>query len=543
MATAMAIRAGSLQADCDYGPITVAGLVVVGSAVPVQPELAAGTAVIRTGLTDLANFRGHRLRLYRPKSIRRLLLVGFLLVVAPLLAALIHAALSVEQLVVQGQQALFTTVNATRASQLLVDAITNMERNARQYQVLGDPALLGVYGENHQKFLETAERLGELRLSALQRQRLESISLVEAGIHSNITEFSHDAPQLMKGLGKFAGLARDASRMLVDNRKQVQMEVAQLVGNGAEVQRSLVLQAMALVPGALVLVIVFTLLITRPLRQMDRAIRHLGDGDFSRPANIIGPRDLEQLGERLDWMRDRLLEVEQDKTRFLHHISHELKTPLTAVREGSELLAEQIVGSLNAQQSEIAAILRDNSVQLQKLIEDLLDFNVASTKASLLHQEEVELDLLIEGVLEDHKVAILARQLKLDVSLKAARLEGDRSKLETLVDNLISNAIKYSPDEGWLRIVLEVVGDRVIIEVADSGPGIPEDERRRIFDAFYQGSSTASARVRGTGLGLSIAREYAHAHSGSIEVVDRDEKGARLRVVLPVFQQGGGSSV
>ena len=129
--------------------------------------------------------------------------MGFLLVVVPLLAALVHAALSVEQLVVQGQQALFTTVNATRASQLLVDAITNMERNARQYQVLGDPALLDVYRENHQKFMETAERLGDLKLSALQRQRLESIFLVEGGIHSIITEFPHDAPQVMKGLGKF----------------------------------------------------------------------------------------------------------------------------------------------------------------------------------------------------------------------------------------------------------------------------------------------------------------------------------------------------
>jgi two-component system sensor histidine kinase GlrK len=468
--------------------------------------------------------------------------VGFLLVVAPLLAALIHAALSVEKLVAQGQQALVTTVNATRASQLLVDAITSMQRNARQYQVLGDETLLGVYNENHQKFMETVERLGELRLSALQRQRLESIYLVESGIHSTITAFPHDAPEVIKGLSQFEELSRDASRMLVDNRKQVQREVEHLVGNGAEVQRSLVLQAMALVPGALILVIVFTLLITRPLRQMDRAIRHLGDGDFSRPANITGPRDLEQLGERLDWMRNRLLEVEQDKTRFLHHISHELKTPLTAVREGSELLAEQIVGSLNAQQSEIASILRDNSVQLQKLIEDLLDFNVASTRASLLHPEEIELDLLIEGVLEDHKVAILARQLKLVVSLKAVQIQGDRGKLETVVDNLVSNAIKYSPDEGNLRIKLDVQGDRVIIEVADSGPGIPEDERRRIFDAFYQGSSSASARVRGTGLGLSIAREYVHAHKGSIEVVDRDEQGARLRVVLPLLQEGAGDS-
>ncbi len=482
------------------------------------------------------------MRLYRPKSIRRLLLVGFILVVAPLLAALIHAALSVEHLVAQGRQALFTTVNATRSSQLLVDEITSMERSARQFQVLGDATLLDVYVENHQEFLDTVEQLGNLRLSALQRQRLESISLVESGVHSVITGSPHDAPEVVQALGNFAELSRDAGQMLVDNRKQVKQEVERLVGNGAELQRSLVLQAMALVPGALILIIVFTVLITRPLRQMDRAIRHLGDGDFSRSPDITGPRDLEQLGERLDWMRNRLLEVEQDKTRFLHHISHELKTPLTAVREGSELLAEKVVGTLNAQQSEIAEILRDNSLQLQKLIEDLLDFNVASSKASLLHRENIELDLLIEGVLEDHKVAILARQLRLDVSLRPVQVEGDRSKLQTLVDNLVSNAIKYSPEEGRLRVEQDVQGDRVIIEVADSGPGIPAEERRRVFDAFYQGSSTANGRVRGTGLGLSIAREYVHAHGGSIEVVNRTGQGACLRVVLPIHPEGEGDN-
>jgi len=276
--------------------------------------------------------------------------------------------------------------------------------------------------------------------------------------------------------------------MLADNRKLVEREVARLEANGAEVQRSLVVQAMALVPGALILATIFTLLITRPIRQMDRAIRRLGDGDFSKPAEIVWPRDLEQLGERLDWMRTRLLEVEQEKNRFLHHISHELKTPLTAVREGAELLNEKVVGSLNAQQSEIAAILCDNTVQLQKLIENLLDFNIASSRASQLYVERIDLNHLIESVLADHKVAMLARQMVLDVSLQPVQMDGDRAKLQTLMDNLLSNAVKFSPEQGRLRVRLEQRGGQAVVEVADAGPGIPEQERRRIFDAFYQGT-------------------------------------------------------
>ena len=301
----------------------------------------------------------------------------------------------------------------------------------------------------------------------------------------------------------FAGLARDARKMQVDNRQLVEGEVAQLEAKGAAVQRGLVVQAMALVPGALILSAIFTFLITRPIRQMDKAIRRLGDGDFSQSAQIVGPTDLEQLGERLDWMRTRLLEVEQDKNRFLHHISHELKTPLTAVREGAELLTEEVVGHLNSQQREIVAILRGNSLQLQKLIENLLDFNIASSRASQLKVEPVDLARVIESVLAHHKVATMARQLVLDVSLQPVALAGDRNKLQTLVDNLVSNAIKFSPPEGRLRVRLQKRGEQALIEVADSGPGIPPAERRRIFDAFYQGSSSATGHVRGTGLDLS----------------------------------------
>lgn len=476
------------------------------------------------------------MRFYRPKSIRRLLLGGFMIVVVPLLAALIHTTYEVDKLVAQGQRALFATVRATQSSQLLLEAITDMERNARQFKVLGDPALLNVYNENHQKFTDTVRRLLALNLPETQRQRLDAMVRIEEEIAETLTAFPHDAPETAEAVDRFTSLAFDAREILVDNRKLVEGEVATLESKGTDVQRGLVVQAMALAPAALVLAGFFTLLINRPIQQVDKAIRRLGDGDFSQPAKIVGPRDLEQLGERLNWMRTRLLEVEHEKNRFLRHISHELKTPLTAIREGAELLNEGVVGHLNNQQGEITAILRDNTLQLQKLIENLLDFNIASSRSSKLRIERVPLRSLIYNVLTDHKVAVLARQLVLDVALDPVALEGDRAKLQTLMDNLISNAIKFSPEKGRLQINLRARDGQAVIEVADSGPGIPEAERRRVFDAFYQGSNVANGHVRGTGLGLSIAREYAQAHGGYIEVIDREGTGACLRVVLPLEQ-------
>lgn len=236
----------------------------------------------------------------------------------------------------------------------------------------------------------------------------------------------------------------------------------------------------------------------------------------------------------MDCPRARLLEVEQDKKKFLQHISHELKTPLTAIREGSELLREHVAGELNDQQTEIVGILHDNGLQLQKLIEDLLNFSIMRSRSAGLVRKEVELSAVIEEVLADHKIAMMSRQLVLKARLHAVKLLGDREKLRVMIDNLISNAIKYSPDGSDLTVSL--IADRkiAVIKVTDAGPGIPRNEVERVFEAFYQGAPANKGAVRGTGLGLSIAREYAQAHGGNITVLKSDNKGASLRVILPL---------
>lgn len=476
------------------------------------------------------------MKLYRPKSIFRLILIGFSLVALPLIGALIIATVSVDRLVSHSQHTLVQSVLVTQGSQLLVEAITAMERNARQYQVLGDTVLFEVYEENHEKFIETTRTLEALELAEGQHKLIEDLRVIEDEVYVILQTYPYDAPETEEALAGFTELAQTAQQILDDNRNLISRGFEQIQGKAERIQQMLVLEAVALVPAALLLSFLFAILITRPIRQVDQAIRQLGDGQFSDPAVVTGPRDLEQLGERLNWLRNRLLELEQEKTKFLQHISHELKTPLTAIREGAELMNEQVVGELNDQQREIVDILRDNSIQLQKLIEDLLNFSMLRSRTSKLFHNRVELKSVIEDVLDDHKAALLSRNLDLRPSLVPVSVDGDREKLRILVDNLVSNAIKYSPDDNPLWIFLSSHDNQAIIEVADSGPGIPENEHDRVFDAFYQGAPADKGHVRGTGLGLSIAREYAQAHGGDITVIKSDRTGARLQVLLPLEQ-------
>jgi two-component system sensor histidine kinase GlrK len=268
----------------------------------------------------------------------------------------------------------------------------------------------------------------------------------------------------------------------------------------------------------LVLAVLFTWLIERPIRQLDAAINRLGDGKFERPLEVKGPRDLEYLGERLDWLRRRLAQLEQQKQKFLRTVSHELKTPLATLREGSGLLTDQVVGELNDEQREIVRLLQASGWRLQRQIENLLDYNRIEGQYFALNPRLVDLDVLVERVLSEHQITLRARQLRIDKRLGEVQVWGDEDMLKHVIDNLLSNAVKYSPTGGAVDIELDTRNAHAYLRISDQGPGIDPAERDKIFEVFYQGQAAHEARRSGTGIGLAIVREYVQAHRGIVRM-------------------------
>jgi two-component system sensor histidine kinase GlrK len=148
----------------------------------------------------------------------------------------------------------------------------------------------------------------------------------------------------------------------------------------------------------------------------------------------------------------------------------------------------------------------------------------------------VALPEVIRRVVKEQKLAALARMITVDVKLQQVIIVGDADKLRTVIDNLVSNAIKYSPRGGVIEIALGPQAAHAVLDVVDEGPGISAADRERVFESFYTGKPPADGKVKGSGLGLAIAREYAHAHGGRIEVLDRadGERGTRFRLWLPL---------
>ena len=216
-------------------------------------------------------------------------------------------------------------------------------------------------------------------------------------------------------------------------------------------------------------------------------------------------------------------------------MSHELKTPLTALREGAELLHDEIGGPLQPPQRQVVGIMKDNSVKLQRLIEELLDYQRALHAAASLEVKSISLSALVHEAAHSHELAAQAKGLRLAIDAQAATVEADPEKLRLIVDNLISNAVKFTPAGGTVSVSAREVAGEAIIEVLDTGPGVPVEERESVFNLFFRGRTKAdgsAVRVKGSGLGLAIARELVEAHGGHIAVVG-EGGGGHFRVTLP----------
>jgi two-component system sensor histidine kinase GlrK len=458
--------------------------------------------------------------------------MGFLLVALPLVGALAYSLWSSERLAEQSRNAVFNASQAARASRTLVNRVNSVERLARQIVVLADAKLRADFVHAHLNFLRVVDELSALPLDAELLDALMRTVEEERALLQLLNTGTRSGARRREVGARSARLAEEAYEVLTIGSQVAEREVERLRATAESVRRRLILLGASGTAIALALAFVIGGVVARPVRELDASIRQLGSADFDRPIRVRGPRDLESLGERLDWLRRRLTELEAQRTRFLRYLSHELKTPLTALREGVELLNDEVAGPLSARQGQIVRIMRDNSVKLQRMIEELLDYQRALHAAAALEVGPVALDALVREAAQAHELALKAKGQRLVLDLAPLTIEADEVKLRSIVDNLVGNAVKFTPQGGTISVLARGDAAEAIIEVIDSGPGVPAAERETIFDSFFRGRAKSGGRVEGSGLGLAIAREFAEAHGGRIAAMG-NSGGGHFRVALP----------
>jgi two-component system, NtrC family, sensor histidine kinase GlrK len=471
----------------------------------------------------------------RPKSLGSLMLTGFALVSVPLLLAVIIAAAKVRTLSDASTNLVRSGVQTTHYTQQLFQYIASMERSARLYQVLGEADLKTVYRDARTRFIEALDGVEQSSTEPARHYQLRQLRGALARVDAAMLTEGQPPPEIISNaLKAFTPMSETALQLATDTSAQIETGLSRLQLSTASTQQYLFWQSAGLILLTALLVTLFTLLLMRPIRQIDNAISQLGKGTFSKAIAVRGPADLKDLGRQLEWLRMRLLEIAQERNRFLRHMSHELKTPLANIREGTELLMDGAVGELDSNQREVATILRDNGIRLQQLIENLLSFSAWQARHTGLEISEFRLRPLIKSALETHQLTLLAQRVHLDLKVQDVELRADRAKLKLILDNLLSNALKYSPRGGTISIHANSERDRLILDIADTGPGIPRDERAAIFQAFYSGKAPQAGHLKGTGIGLSVVSEFVQAHGGNIEIVDGLFSGAHFRIRMPL---------
>jgi two-component system, NtrC family, sensor histidine kinase GlrK len=476
----------------------------------------------------------------RPKSLSGLMILGLALIAVPLLVAIFSAALQIRELADTGQKIVIEGVTAARASQDLFSQIASLERTARLYDVLNDTNLLDLYRRQDARLTVTRDQLNQHAASEAR------VTLGQVGELQNSIRLMVLSMTAGKGTANMSALSRKFTELsaLVDkvsqqSNAQIDEEVAALEQQTQHARRRLAQQAALLVPLLILAIFALTITVGKPLRQLDRAISELGQGTFTNQIAVSGPHDLERLGGQLEWLRQRLLDLAHERNRFLRHMSHELKTPLANIREGTELLMDGAVGELDSNQREVAGILRDNGIKLQRMIENLLSFSAWQTSSIGLDSSEFRLRPLVKQVLENQQLTLLSQRVRLDVRVDDVTIVADRSKIRLILENLVSNAVKYSPKGGTIHLKARTSGTQFVLDVADNGPGIPTEDREHVFEAFYTGRAAKSTAVKGTGIGLSVVLEFVSAHGGTIEIIDGEYPGAHFRITMPINTSDG----
>jgi len=294
----------------------------------------------------------------------------------------------------------------------------------------------------------------------------------------------------------------------------------------------------ALIAGglALILALLLSFYLLRPVRELRRAATRMSEGDLTQRVRASGKDELATLGKAFNHMATSLEEGEQRRQSMTADIAHELRTPLAVQRANLEAMLD---GVYPLTTKNLSPVLEQNQL-LTRLVADLRTIALAEAGELNLNILPADLTRIVSSVVERFRPQADRQQINLGIVLDATCpvMEADRDRIEQILINLLNNALHYTPEGGEIRISTscntQTTGQFALVEIRDSGAGIPPDALPHIFERFYRVDRSRSREEGGTGLGLAIARKLAEAHGGTLIAANNPEGGALFRLSLPI---------
>jgi signal transduction histidine kinase len=375
----------------------------------------------------------------------------------------------------------------------------------------------------------------------LQNALAEEQRLIEAGLVEDADRFHTSTVD-----PAFAAVDRslDPIGIAINQAGQGQVELAKEIARRAGTTLLLALSvALAL---ALVLGGWLARSVLRPIHELRRGMGRVAEGDFEPDLRIPldRPDELGDLGRSFRWMAEQLRELERLRAEFVSVASHELKTPLSVIKGYVSLLEDGIYGEVPEEQQKVLAAIGDQGDRLARLVQQLLDVSRFEAGGARLHIQPVALRSFLKDLAESFEP--LAVQSEIDFRMEASpdlpdTVSVDPDRMNEVVGNLLSNAFKFTPRQGKIVLAahrgMRQNDQAIVIEVTDTGVGIPPEKLPRVFEKFYQVENSAQPLSVGSGLGLAISKEIVEAHEGTITAESRVGRGTTFRVIIPTAQQ------
>jgi two-component system, NtrC family, sensor histidine kinase GlrK len=478
------------------------------------------------------------------------LVLGSLATVLVVAGVNIYALSQLRQLTALSSELVSRHYPAIESSRRLMGSISSQLRNEKKYFIVRDAVLLREFEQDAEDFQKRLSALLAVEGSEEGRRLLEQAGREQhdyqvavheqarAGAERGAAGAGYERRRDMR-IGRITDLL-DAYVSLCDLRVGTVMSESR----DRTAQAEAVLQELLLVSILLTLVLaaVASYSILHPLGRVQQHIRLIGQGQFDSSMEAAVPRELRELVETVNWMGHRLKELDDLKAEFFSQISHELRAPLASLREGIQLLLDQVAGPVTAQQREALVIMQESSQRLIQQISTLLD--LSKMEAGMMEYRIAPADLkrLADGSV--NKVRWLAESKRVPVLIHAPDsrvwVPMDAARIEQVLDNLLSNALKFSPKGATVHVSIEPdpAAGGIRVAVKDAGPGIAPEDLPHIFNRFYQGRRQGTQTVAGSGVGLALAKKIVEAHQGRIWAESLEGQGTTIQFVLPMMERG-----
>jgi two-component system sensor histidine kinase BaeS len=430
---------------------------------------------------------------------------------------------------------------ATSLIASLRDAMRGLGRLENRYVILRDRRFETAWVDEAHK---VENDLARLRVAVTSERQQMALAQVTAAFEDYRQIVEEERDLMNRGLraqalrlveGEAAARAERVDAALVRTARETALTTEAALQEAARLERRTWTWVMTGLGAATALSLIGTGLVafrmTRSLRQLSVATRAVAEGSFNTPIAIRGRDEVGDLARSFNSMAEQLRHVDEMKEEFFATISHDLKSPLGSISEAAYLLREGATGSLTPRQARLVGIIATSADRILALVNRLLDLSRLRSGVLPLESRPVNLAHVVERVLEELRPQAETADVRLGVEQAGGAfvVEGDEERLAEVMANLTTNALRFTPKGGEIRVRLAETDREVLVAVADTGVGIPEAALPGIFDRYRQ-----VRRDRGgSGLGLAIVRGLVDAHGGRVTVESSEGRGTCFTVALP----------